>query len=99
MEITVSTHVPTARKTDTEAASVSSLREASKELEATFLYEMLKSSDLGKGRTDFGGGAGEDHFASFLLQQRAHMLTGQGGVGLAEKIFDALVARSREADT
>lgn len=99
MEFTISTHVPTARKTDTEASSDSSLREASRELEATFLYEMLKSSGLGKGRGEFGGGEGEDHFASFLLQQQAQMMSEQGGLGLAEKIFAALVAQRQEPDT
>ena len=45
------------------------MREAAVALEATFLAEMLKSAGLGRGADAFGGGEGEDQFASFLLHE------------------------------
>jgi flagellar protein FlgJ len=73
------------------------LRRVAQDLEAAFLAEMLKHSGLG-GRADgfgggFGGGAGEAQFASFLTQEHARLLAERGGIGLAEGIFRALLAR------
>ena len=69
------------------------LRAAATELEATFLAEMLKSAGFGEARESFGGGAGEDQFASFLLQEHAKAMVQAGGIGLTEAIFEALKER------
>ncbi|TNF64553.1 MAG: hypothetical protein EP307_02475 [Rhodobacteraceae bacterium] len=69
------------------------LREAAIQLEATFLAEMLKSAGLGQARSGFGGGAGEEQFASFLLQEQALAMARTGGIGLAEAIFESLKER------
>jgi flagellar protein FlgJ len=66
------------------------LRTAAQELEANFLAEMLKSAGVGKTPESFGGGAGEDRFASFLRLEQAREMAAQGGIGLAESIFQAL---------
>ncbi|MCM2561887.1 rod-binding protein [Lutimaribacter sp. EGI FJ00013] len=66
------------------------LRKAAIELEASFLAEMLKTAGLGNTPDAFGGGIGEDQFASFLLQEQARAMAERGGVGLAETIFHAL---------
>ena len=66
------------------------LRAAAAELEASFLAEMLKASGLGKPPDILGGGAGEDQFASFLVQEHARALVSVGGIGLSEAIFEAL---------
>ena len=66
------------------------LRKAAGELEATFLSEMLKAAGLGKTRAAFGGGAGEDQFASFLRQAQAGEMVKAGGIGLAESLYQAL---------
>lgn len=70
------------------------LTEAARELEATFLYEMLKSAGVGKARDDFGGGAGEDQFTHFLLQQHAQHISEAGGIGLAQSIYQNLLEKS-----
>ncbi|WP_299664373.1 rod-binding protein [uncultured Ruegeria sp.] len=70
------------------------LREASVELEATFLAEMLKSAGLGQARVSFGGGAGEDQFSSFLIQQQARQMAQTGGIGLSEVLFNAMMEKS-----
>lgn len=66
------------------------LRRTAESLEAAFLSEMLKSAGLGQPRGDFGGGAGEEQFASFLRDEEARAMVRAGGVGLAESIFEAL---------
>jgi Rod binding domain-containing protein len=78
----------------TVAASDAKLRQAAQELEVSFLAEMLKSAGLGAGRSEFGGGAGEDQFSSFLVQEQARQMVAAGGIGLSETLFHALRARA-----
>lgn len=66
------------------------LRQAAGELEAVFITEVLKSAGFGKTPSSFGGGAGEDQFSSFLIQQHANAFQERGGIGLAEHIFNAM---------
>jgi peptidoglycan hydrolase FlgJ len=61
------------------------------ELEATFLSEMLSHTGLGETQGSFGGGEGEDQFASFLRQEQAKLMVKHGGLGLAQLIFDSMV--------
>ncbi|AVL53109.1 chemotaxis protein chel [Roseobacter denitrificans] len=72
------------------------LREAANKMEASFLAEMLKSAGLGKSSSEFGGGAGEDQFASFLVQEQAMMMVKAGGIGLSEALFESLKEKSNE---
>lgn len=72
------------------------LRAAAEELEATFLAEMLKAAGLGKTREAFGGGAGEEQFASFLRRAQAEEMVKSGGIGLAEALYQALKEKSDE---
>jgi flagellar protein FlgJ len=73
------------------------LMETAKELEAVFLSEMLSFSGLGTASAEFGGGMGEDQFASFLRDEQARLLVERGGIGLAQTIFESLVSQTREA--
>ena len=61
-----------------------------RDLEASFLAEMLKSAGVGKPRDALGGGAGEDQFSSFLVQELAYKTARSGGIGLRESIYLAL---------
>ena len=70
------------------------LFKAAQQLEATFLAEMLKSTGFGEARESFGGGVGEDQFASFLRQAHADEMVKAGGIGLAEHLFEALKERA-----
>ncbi len=72
------------------------LREAAVKLEATFLFEMLKSAGLGQSRSSMGGGPGESQFGSFLAQAQADEIARAGGVGLAESLFHALKEAENE---
>lgn len=73
------------------------LMDAARELEASFLAEMLKSAGLGDAPQAFGGGAGEEQFASFLRIEQARAMVGAGGIGLAESLFEALKERADHA--
>lgn len=68
--------------------------EVAQDLEATFLAEMLKSAGFGAARDSFGGGIGEDQFASFLGQAQAKEMVKAGGIGLAEAVFNTLKERA-----
>ena len=62
-----------------------------KELEAAFLAEMLDHAGMSaESGGAFGGGIGEEQFASFLRQEEARMLVERGGIGLAESLFRAM---------
>lgn len=61
------------------------------ELEAAFLAEMLAHSGLAEREGEFGGGAGEAQFASFLRQEQARLMVEKGGLGLAQLIFQSMV--------
>ncbi len=67
---------------------------AAQELEATFLSEMLKSAGLGKVPDAFGGGSGEDQFASFMRAEQARAMAHAGGIGLAESLYRSLQERA-----
>ncbi|MEM9434348.1 MAG: rod-binding protein [Pseudomonadota bacterium] len=70
------------------------LRQASKDLEAAFIAEMLKSAKFGESRESFGGGIGEEQFSSFLRDNYAQEMANAGGFGLAEHIFNSLKVRA-----
>ena len=70
--------------------SDANLRQAAQALEATFLAERLKPAGFGAARESFRGGIGEDQFGSFLRQAHAEEMVKAGGIGLAERIFEAL---------
>lgn len=73
------------------------LLHAARELEATFLAEMLKSAGLGKTPDAFGGGAGEEQFGSFMRMEQARAMVASGGIGLAQSLFEALKERDHDA--
>ena len=89
-------HVINRPTTTSVADRDAALRLAAQHLEAQFLSEMLKTAGLGETPEAFGGGVGEDQFASLLRDEQAGIMARAGGVGLAESIFDAL--KRREGD-
>lgn len=71
------------------------IRQAAQQLETTLLSQMLKSAGLGSTQSSFGGGAGEEQFSSFLLDEHAKAITKNGGIGLSEQLFQALLRREK----
>lgn len=78
-------------------ATEQELHQKAKDLEASFLSEMLKYTGVGKPRESFGGGAGEEQFSSFLCDEYARIMTEAGGIGLAETIFRSLQKGAQNA--
>jgi hypothetical protein len=72
------------------AAAEREARAAAKAFEAAFLAEMLGHSGINAMPSGFGGGAGEEAFASFLTEEYARLLAERGGVGIAEQVFGLL---------
>lgn len=69
------------------------LRRAAVAFEAAFLAEMLRHSGAGSGTPGFDGGAGEAAFGQELVNEQARRMAESGGIGLADRLFEALVAR------
>lgn len=68
------------------------MRATAESLEAHFLAEMLKAAGLHEQVTSFGGGPGEEQFASLLRQAQAEQIVAAGGIGLAESFYQAMLA-------
>jgi peptidoglycan hydrolase FlgJ len=66
------------------------LREAARNLEATFIAEMLRASGAER---QAGLGDDDSPFGSFLLDARAKEIARAGGLGLAEVLFESLARR------
>ena len=73
------------------------LRAVATDLEAAFLAEMLQHAGFGAARESLGGGIGEEQMTSMLRNEHARAIAAQGGIGLAEQIFAALVRRGEAA--
>lgn len=82
--------------TTTSHPRAAELMQVAQSLEAQFLSEMLKSAGVGQTPEAFGGGSGEDQFASFLRDEQAKQMTQAGGIGLAQSLFDAMIAKTHE---
>ncbi|WP_424438664.1 rod-binding protein [Planktotalea sp.] len=75
--------VPNALATASPMALQSKDLTVGQKLESVFLAEMLKAAGVGETPDAFGGGAGEDQFASFLREAQAREMVRAGGLGLA----------------
>ena len=73
------------------------LKAAAEKLEAGFLAEMLRAAGAGASGGSFGGGAGEEQFASFLLEAQATEMVRAGGIGLAQSLYTAMRAKMPDA--
>ena len=69
------------------------LLQKARELETSFLSEMLSYTGLDSQKGEFSGGIGEDQFSSFLRETQAKAMVDHGGIGLSQTIFNALVRR------
>jgi peptidoglycan hydrolase FlgJ len=80
-----------------DATRTATLHAKAQELEASFLSEMLSYTGMDKSAESFGGGHGEEQFASFLRQEHAKAMVAAGGIGLAEQLFKSLTAHQSPA--
>ncbi len=90
-EVNLTTPIaPQARSADVAARHDAQLRKAAESLEASFLAVMLGAAGAQKTPEAFGGGIGEEQFASLLTQAHATAIVKHGGIGLAAKIYAEL---------
>lgn len=80
---------PTEAGSGQRQPGTAAIRRAAEAFEAAFLAEMLSHAGIGKPPEGFGGGAGEDGFASFLIQAYAEKIAATGHFGIAEAIVRA----------
>ncbi|HBD90475.1 MAG: hypothetical protein A2092_10770 [Rhodobacteraceae bacterium GWE1_64_9] len=73
------------------AARLVALRRKAVELEGVFLSEMLAAAGMDRAAETAGGG----QFASFLRGEQAQAMAQQGGIGLAEALFRAMLRAER----
>ena len=73
------------------------IRRTAERLETAFLTEMLKGAGIGALEGAFGGGAGEDQFASLLREQYAEKMVRAGGLGLSEHIMRTMMEKANAA--
>ena len=74
------------------------LMSKARELEASFLSEMLGYAGLDDSKGSYFGTSGEDQFGSFLRDAQAKQMVDKGGIGLAEQLFHSLT-RSQDGQT
>lgn len=91
--VTSSTIAHQTTKPRPAADNEAQLRKAASEFEAVFIAEMLSHTGVATPRKENGGGVGEEAFSSFLTRKYADKLAENGGFGLSERIYQALVAR------
>lgn len=66
------------------------LQDAARQLEASFLEEMLRHAGLGELGGEFSGGTGEAQFSSFLRHEQVTALCNAGGIGISDQLFEYL---------
>lgn len=69
-------------------------RSVAQGFEAAILAELLQAAGAAQPGGEFGGGIGEDQFASFLLHAQAQRMAERGGIGLAEMILRSMLAEA-----
>lgn len=75
-------------------SSPSTQRRVAEEFETVFLSEMLKYSGVNKTSQSFGGGPGEEAFASMLNDAYAEALVSAGGIGIADLVYKSMVEKT-----
>jgi peptidoglycan hydrolase FlgJ len=88
-------HLPTLPTGGTLTEKQTAQHQKAEELEAAFLAEMLSHAGFGAARDSFGGGIGEEQFASFLRAEQAGAMVKHGGIGLAEQFFRSMTAQDQ----
>lgn len=88
---------PIAIRTETTVQDkTTALHQKAQQLEASFLSQMLSEAGVGSMPASFGGGSGEEQFASFLRDAYSEQMVKAGGIGLSEAIFKSLTKGQNE---
>lgn len=71
------------------------LRKASKDLETSFIAEMLKAAKTSDSSSSFMSGTGSGYFDGYMNEHYARALTRGNQIGLSEGIFLAMEKREK----
>jgi len=72
--------------------SEAAMRKVAMDFEASYLSQMLKPMFEGlKSDGPFGGGAGEEMWRGFLVEEMGKQTARAGGVGLADKVLSHML--------
>lgn len=82
--------------TPSPAADTDRLKQLATAFEAAILTELLQAAGADQTASTFGGGVGEEQFASFLLRAQAERIAGHGGIGLAELALRSMMVPPAE---
>jgi len=74
------------------------LQKLAQEFEAVILAEFLRAAGSEGIVKEFGGGIGEDQFASLLTNAQAEHMAARGGLGIAEMVLRAMMTSSAGKD-
>ncbi len=98
--MTLSASAPQTKSNDVPRPGVaerdSRLLHTAQAYEASFLAEMLKHAGVGKTYDGLASGTGDDAFSTLLIEQRARQMVENGGIGLADGIFETLKRMEQE---
>lgn len=86
--------MPHSPKPHLQRAYAPDLTQTALKFEAAILAELLRAAGAEQTGTLFGGGIGENQFASLLLDAQAQRIADAGGIGLAEMALRRTLAQS-----
>ncbi len=81
------------------AVSDDQKRQLAQEFEAVILAEFLRAAGSEGIIREFGGGIGEEQFASMLTDIHAEAMAARGGLGIAEMVLRAMMANDPAQET
>jgi Rod binding domain-containing protein len=78
------------------AENASKLREVAQDFESMFLNSMFQQMFANVGQGPFSGGPGANIWRSFLTQEYSKSFVKAGGIGIADHVMRALLARQEQ---
>jgi Rod binding domain-containing protein len=78
------------------AENASKLREVAQDFESMFLNSMFQQMFANVGQGPFSGGPGANIWRSFLTQEYSKSFVKAGGIGIADHVVRALLARQEQ---
>jgi peptidoglycan hydrolase FlgJ len=78
------------------AENPNKLREAAQDFESVFLNSMFQQMFANVGQGPFGGGPGASIWRSFLTEEYSKSFVKAGGIGIADHVMRALLARQEQ---
>jgi Rod binding domain-containing protein len=78
------------------AGNANKLREVAQDFESVFLHSMFQQMFANVGQGPFSGGPGAGIWRSFLTEEYSKSFVKAGGIGIADHVMRALLARQEQ---